>query len=619
MRLVVGVIGHVDHGKTALVRALTGMETDRLPEEKRRGISIALGFAHLALPGGGIDFIDMPGHEKFVRTMVAGATGLDAVLLAVAANEGIKPQTVEHLDIAGLLGIGRAVIAVTKADLAAPRVSAVLADAVVLTRKAGLAVVGTSGTSVVDGAGIGALRAMLLSALAAGRDAADDGVPYLPVDRAFSVAGHGTVVTGTLRRGALAVSDPVELVPAERAVRLRGLQVHGARVAHARPGQRVAVNLRDVALADVPRGVAVAAPGLLTPSDWLSVSLRTVDTAPVLANGARLMLLVGTEEVEARLRLLEGDEAAPGCETLAQLRVARPVAVPAREAFVLRRASPPGTVGGGRILDPAAVRLRRRAPGVLARLRTLAAADAAGIVRFAVAEADAAGVTIGQLGRLAGLSPARVGAVLHGMTVHRGEGGLVVDEAALARVEAAVLGALEAAPAGMAATGLAGRVAEASAAVVEAAVARLVRMGAVRRVGGSVGLARTAARLADQEGEAARRLAHALRLGGLTPPEPASLAPAPVARRLVAQLIRAGVLVRAPDPAQGRVIIFHQEAVAEARRRLAPLLAPPGLLVKDAGAALGISRKYSVPLLEHFDAIKFTRRVADRRVLAQET
>jgi selenocysteine-specific elongation factor len=617
MTLVVGVIGHVDHGKTALVRALTGMETDRLPEEKRRGISIVLGFAHLPTAQGSIDLIDMPGHEKFVRTMVAGSTGLDAVLMVVAANEGIKPQTVEHVDIAGLLRIERAIVAVTKADLADDTtVQAVMTEAVALTRKAGIKVLATTVVSALTGHGVDGLRDLLCAAWAPSREITDDGFPYLPVDRAFTVAGHGTVVTGTLRRGPLTISDPVELVPTGRKVRLRGLQVHGARVTSAMPGQRVALNLRDVKLADAARGVAVAAPDLLTQSTWLSVCLRIVDTAPVLPNGERLLLLVGTEEVEARLRLLDRDAADPGCAILAQLRLTRPVSVPARERFVLRRFSPPLTIGGGRIIEPSAVRLRRGSAGVLERLRVLAAAEADEIVRFAVDEANARGVSVVQLARLAGLSPARVTATLLRMPVHRDETGLVVGAPALARTEAAVLGALAGVPAGLATAALEHRLDEASPGVIAVAIARLARAGVVRLVGSTIFLARDASRQAEMYAESARKLADAVRRGGLTPPEPASLAPAPVARRLVEHLIRAGVLVRAPDPAQGRDIIFHQEAVAEARRRLAPLLAPPGLLVKEAGAALGISRKFCVPLLEHLDEVKFTRRVADRRVLA---
>jgi selenocysteine-specific elongation factor len=253
--MVAGVIGHVDHGKTALVRALTGMETDRLVEERRRGISIALGFAHFTSDDGVIDLIDMPGHERFVRTMIAGATGVDAVLLIVAANEGIKPQTVEHVDIAVLLGVRRAVIAVSKADLVSEQEAAAVArQTAAFAARVGLVATAPILTSATAGRGVGALKHALASAVREGAAPEDDGFPYLPVDRAFSLAGYGTVVTGTLRRGTLAVGDEVAAMPSALRVRVRALQVHGAAVRMASPGQRVAVNLRGVEPAQVRRG-----------------------------------------------------------------------------------------------------------------------------------------------------------------------------------------------------------------------------------------------------------------------------------------------------------------------------------------------------------------------------
>ena len=279
-RAVVGVIGHVDHGKTALVRALTGMETDRLEEERRRGISIALGFAYLQAGDAIIDLIDMPGHERFVRTMVSGATGIDAALLVVAANEGIKPQTVEHLDIAGLLGLKRAIVAVTKTDLVTlPEAEAVAVAAVALAEAAGLQVSATVLTSVHRGDGIAAL-VDALTTVVPDHAASDDGFPYLPIDRVFSVAGHGTVVTGTLRRGPLGVTDDLALAPGDRPIRLRGMQVHGAKTMRGLPGQRLAVNLRAVAASEIARGAALTARGLLPSSDWLTVSCCAPCRAP---------------------------------------------------------------------------------------------------------------------------------------------------------------------------------------------------------------------------------------------------------------------------------------------------------------------------------------------------
>ena len=617
---MVGVIGHVDHGKTALVRALTGMDTDRLPEEKRRGISIALGFAHLCAGDATIDLIDMPGHERFVRTMVSGATGVDAALMVVAANEGVMPQTVEHLDIAGLLGLRRVIVAVSKADLVPPaQAEAAGAGAAALARKAGMAVGATVLTSATTGQGLDALRAALAAAAPDGMVAADAGFPYLPIDRVFSVPGHGTVVTGTLRRGPLAISDKVALAPGAVAIRLRGLQVHGARTAVAQPGQRVAANLRNVEPGQIPRGAALTAPGLLPPSTWLTVTLVAVDGAPDLPTLSRLVLLFGTAEVEVRLRLLDRDALRPGETGLAQLKCVSPVCVPARERFILRRASPPQTVAGGLVIDPAALRLRRHAPIVAARWWRFANAEPHEIVRAELEAAGPAGVALARLAQLAGRSEDRTAALLQGLPMVLGRSRVAVLRPEFDRAAAGLVGMLAQAQGEVAPGRLAAALPWAGRAVLEDATAELVRRGAVIRAAGGVRLHRPQRdrdRLA-QEAASAAQLAEALRQGGLTPPDPSIVAPSIEAKRLVDRLVREGVVVRAPDKVQKRDVLFHQEAVEQAKRRLGALLADGrGMLVGEAGTALGISRKFCVPLLEHLDAVRFTRRIADRRVLA---
>ncbi len=641
-RRLLGVIGHVDHGKTALVRALTGIETDRLPEEKRRGISIALGFAHFVAGDATVDLIDMPGHERFVRTMVSGATGIGAVLLVVAANEGIQAQTVEHIEIAALLGLRQTVLAVTKRDLATPeRLAEVTRDSLALARSAGLEVAETVAVSAVRGDGVEALRAAL--ARLPGADAREWGYPWLPVDRAFSIAGHGTVVTGTLRRGAIASGDELVLSPSGEAVRVRGLQVHGAKVASAGVGQRVAVNLRAVSTGETARGVALTRPGALPPASWLSVRLRAVPSAAgPLRDGARLRLLAGTLEVEASLRLLDRHELAPGETASAQLHCAEPVAVPAREAFILRSPSPARTVAGGVVLDPQASRLRRRDPAALERLERLAAETPERLVAREVADAGAAGRPVLALARLSGLSPDRVAATLSDKAsgdkalgdkaagpqgpASAGTGavviarGVAVARAALDAVGARVPALLAEAPDGMARERLLAALPGVSGPVLEESLSRLAASGVLRLAGGLVAPVRAAFERdrADRDRVGAAALAERVRQAGLSAPDTRDFAADPVLRRLADRLVREGVLVRASDRVQKRELLFHRDTVEAARLRLAPLLAEgAGLLVSDAGAALGVSRKFSVPLLEHFDQIGFTRRVADRRQLAQ--
>ena len=624
-RLLLGVIGHVDHGKTALVRALTGTDTDRLPEERRRGISIALGFAHLRLGNDEIDIIDMPGHERFVRTMVSGATGIDAVLLAVAANEGVKPQTVEHVDIAALLGITRALLVLTKTDLVSAEEAAAAAETLAgFAAKAGLRPVAPPIlTSALAGTGLDTVRAVLATAVADDVDRADAGFAYLPVDRAFSIAGHGTVVTGTLRRGRLRSDSEIEIVPQGPRgigrVRIRALQVHGRAVTSAAPGQRVAVNLRGVEAADVPRGVALAEPGLLTPADWLSVQLAAVAGAPPLRTGMTLQLLFGTEEVAARLRLLDRETLEPGQIALAQLHAVRPVMLPARERFILRVASPAATVAGGQVLDPAARRLRRHASRINVHLQALADASGDMILSRAIESAGGAGLTLRQLARLAGLSPARTAEALPRLDIVRTRGDTLVGRAVFDTLLAALPRLLAAraaeSPAGLSRERLAALVPAAAPALLDEAASRLVADGTLRQEGGLIRVSRPDRERAEAQRDArlAERLEEAIRRGGLTPPD----APDDEhGKRMLDRLVRGGVLVRTHDRVLKRDVLFHRDAVELARHTLSPLLRQgEGLLVKEAGLALGISRKFSVPLLEYLDGIRFTRRVGDRRVL----
>ncbi len=619
-RLLIGVIGHVDHGKTALVRALTGMETDRLPEEQRRGISIALGFAHMRVGEIELDLVDMPGHERFVRTMIAGATGIDAVLLVVDAREGAKPQTAEHVAIAGLLGIERAVLAVSKCDLVPPEIAATVGrEAGALLRSAGLTVAPPILTSAVTGAGIEALRSALVDAPRLGEATERDerGFVWLPIDRAFSLAGHGTIVTGTLRHGRLAALDPLELVPQGIALRMRGMQVHRRAVSTALPGQRVAVNLRGVEASALRRGQALATPGLLRPARWIGVSLRLLEQAPSLRGGAAVTLLAGSLECAARLRLLDRDALEPGERCVAQLDCRPAIALPARERFVLRGGARLGTLGGGVVLDPMMLRLRR---GNTARLEWLAGATPEQIVLREVEAAGPVGCRLAALARVAGLSPARVRAVLQPAPV-RVLGGVALARAAVDRLAAAIERAVADAPAGLSRERvLATTPRHVAAEVVDAILAELCERGRLIRRGGLLHRRDTVGERARvlEEGELAQRFAALLLHARLNPPDTTALLKAhPASRAALDRLIRERIVVRTLDRVQQREILFHREAVRGAQIALAPHLGrPPGVLLGEAGAILGITRKFAVPLMEYLDAVQFTRRVRDRRVLA---
>jgi selenocysteine-specific elongation factor len=359
--LTLGTAGHIDHGKTALVAALTGVDTDRLPEERARGLSIELGYALLALPSGRrLSVVDVPGHERFLRTMVAGATGIDLFLMTIAADDGVMPQTREHAAVLAGLGVTRGVVAITKADRADPAAAAAAAAEL-------LPGVEAVACSARTGDGIAAVAAALdraAAALAGRADAAGEARPaVLHVDRAFTIRGAGTVVTGTLWAGAVAAGDTLVLQPAGRAVRVRSVQVHDAAVARAQAGQRVALNLGGVALREVRRGDALVAGGApVAPTRILDCALE-LRGAPA---GARVQVHHGTRDVAARLVAL-GDG-------LWQLRLEQPLLAAAGDRLVVRSVAPPDTLGGGTVLDARARRHGRR-PELVARLARLACGE----------------------------------------------------------------------------------------------------------------------------------------------------------------------------------------------------------------------------------------------------
>jgi selenocysteine-specific elongation factor len=418
--LVLGTAGHIDHGKTELIRALTGVDTDRLPEEKRRGITIELGFAPLDLGEGlRLSVIDVPGHEGLVRTMVAGATGIDLVLLVVAADEGVMPQTREHLAICELLGLERGVVALTKADRVDADVQE-LAGAEVEELLAGSALAGAPviPVSAKTGVGLDTLRAALqrIAGEAAARTPRE-GPPRLAVDRAFAARGFGCVVTGTLVGNPLAVGDAVEILPAGLRARVRGLERFGERVERAEPGARTALNLQGVELADVPRGSVVTRPGALAPTACFDAALRWLPEASAQDELVSVELLAGASERRARCGPIGASALAPGGAGFARIHVeGEPLALLPGDRFVLRgfarTASGGATLGGGRVLDVAPPRRRRSDPTLAAELELLAQGDPERVVPLRIRRAGFAGMPRAALLRETGLAPQTLDAAL---------------------------------------------------------------------------------------------------------------------------------------------------------------------------------------------------------------
>ncbi len=369
---VIGTAGHVDHGKSALVQALSGIDPDRWAEEKARGLTIDLGFAWAQLPSGReVSIVDVPGHERFIKNMLAGVGGINLALLVVAADEGVMPQTREHLDILDLLDVDRGVVALTKVDLVDEEwlelVQEEVAELLTGTTLEGATI---APCSAHTGAGMAELRALLDSVLEHLPPIRDQGRPRLPIDRAFSISGFGTIVTGTLLDGPLRVGDSVVIEPGAAPARVRGLQSHEQSLDEAPPGARTAVNLSGVSANELERGMVLSSPGWLSPTHAIDVRLRTVPrAAKALPHNATRTLHVGAAEVQARVRLLEGDELEPGRSTWAQLRLEEPIAVARGDHFVLR--SGEATVAGGRVVDTRPRRHHRNDASTLEALRRL--------------------------------------------------------------------------------------------------------------------------------------------------------------------------------------------------------------------------------------------------------
>jgi len=614
--VIVGTAGHIDHGKTALVRALTGVDTDRLPEERRRGITIELGFAPLRLEGvGTVGVVDVPGHEAFVRTMLAGATGVDLALLIVAADEGVMPQTREHVAILSLLGIRGGVVALAKRDLVDDEDWLALVTDDVRAAVAGtpLAMAPVVPTSAVTGAGLPELKLALADAARAipERDAAD--LFRMPVDRSFSVKGTGTVVTGTVWSGTLRRDAVVRILPGDRTARVRGVQAHGAAVDAALPGTRAAIALAGVDTGDVPRGVVIVSDASWRPTLALRADAALLDDAPApLRARTRVRFHLGTAEVGARV-VTAGGGLEPGGRRSARVVLDEPVVARAGDRFILRSASPVVTVGGGTVTDPLPPARRARpwpadAVAPLARLR------------LALAEAGARGIDRAALPVRLGLAPSAADALLAGDAAEALEiGGRCFAAGAADMVAAHLLALLAAAHARAPldpAVSLQSLRAQLAAApeLADRAVAVLAARGEVAIEGGQIRQAGWTPRLTAEQRALQATLAAELRAAGREPPSVAELVAAhgPGIPALLRLLERDGRAVQVEVERY-----YAPEAVEELllalRRGMAPGRVYGPAELRDV---LGVSRKYLIPFLEFTDRRKVTERRAEGRIIS---
>ncbi|HHY37508.1 MAG TPA: selenocysteine-specific translation elongation factor [Clostridia bacterium] len=632
--VVIGTAGHIDHGKTALVRVLTGQETDRLPEEKARGISIDLGFAYFSLPNGVMAaIVDVPGHERFIRNMIAGASGIDVALLVVAANEGIMPQTVEHFDILKLLGIQRGLTVLTKVDIAdADQAKKTLDDVRRLIKGTFLENAPVIPVSSVTGQGLDHLLHALSTVTEELPPKEGVGVTQMPIDRAFAVPGFGLVVTGTVTHGRIVTGDTLQILPPGIEARVRGLQVHRSEVNQVREGMRTAVNLTgpDLDAAAVKRGMVLAAPGLLSPLRYFVADLTLLESADrPLATGSRVRLHVGTSEVMARITLLDQERLNPGESGYARIKTESEVVLTPRTRFIIRSYSPVTTIGGGVVLDIHG-HYRRFDKAGISFLHKMHSASSQDIVSLEI-QRHLRPISLMDVVKRTGLSPGFVGKVID-EKMRNGE--IVCLDKTDAFLASSTLDALyeqmtraltefhrtSRLTKGMKMEDLRSAVAaDWNPRSFADLVGLLAQRNALLLHGDVVSLPHLAPRLTEAEEMARTQIIKAFAEGGFKPPSISeAIAKAGVdprtGREIAAMLEKDGVIVRV----QGDMA-FHSSWVAEAARRLVDYLSRnKTITVAQFKDLTGTTRKYALPLLSYFDTTRLTRRVGDVRVLRKE-
>ncbi len=630
--VIVGTAGHIDHGKTALVKALTGIDADRLEEEKRRGITIDIGFAHLELPasGGGrirLGFVDVPGHERFVRNMLAGVGGIDLVLLVIAADEGIKPQTREHFDICRLLAIQRGIAVLTKSDAVDAETLEVVRlevedfvrgsflDTTLDPAKSPIVAV-----SSLTGAGLHELKSALTKAaseVAAKNSAA---LARLPIDRVFTMKGFGTVVTGTLVAGTIRKEEELQVFPTGKQVRVRGVQVHGSPAEAAAAGQRTALNLAGVSNEDLSRGMTLATADTFHSTSRVDTLLSLLPAAKPLKDGARVHFHAYTTETIAEARLYATKQLKPGDEAYAQLRFAEPMLLLPGDRFIVRQFSPVVTIGGGVVLDASPAAGKQRAEDATAFLKVMRDGSPEQVLAARVARRGAIGL--------------RLDDISGEMNIRREEAtklaaaaGLawcnpvLVAPAAYAEAKADVLQAVrkfhDANPlvAGMSKEELRDRV-NLGPEVFYSVLGKLAEEKKLEVAGELVHLPGRGVVMKDDEAESKKIIEQAFASAGLKVPSLKEvLARLKVdkvrAQKIVTLLLRDKVLIKVSED-----LVFHQSALLDLRQKIAALkTAAPRIDVARFKDMTGVSRKYAIPLLEYLDRERVTRRVGDERVI----
>jgi selenocysteine-specific elongation factor len=626
--VIVGTAGHIDHGKTALVRALTGIDADRLEEEKRRGITIDIGFANIELPTPDgeilrLGFVDVPGHERFVRNMLAGVGGIDLVLLVIAADESIKPQTREHFDICRLLSVRRGITVLTKSDAVDPEsLDVVRLEVEEFLRGSFLGSPSpVVAVSSLTGAGIDDLKHELVRVAKQIPARDSNAIARLPIDRVFTMKGFGTVVTGTLVSGTIRKEDELEVFPSGRRVRVRGVQVHGKSAAQAVAGQRTALNLAGATTEELMRGMMLAPASTFLATSRVDVELSLLPSAKPLRDRARVHFHSYTSEAIATVVLYAKKQVGSGENAFAQLRLSKPSLLLPGDRFIIRHFSPVVTIGGGVVVENTPPKRIKDVTGYADFLRTLTDELRAGMLRARVIGSGARGLGLADAVARTGWPPEQIISGAATPEIVR-IGNVFIFRLALDLVRKGLISALEvfhkhsALVAGMSREELRGRFAEVAPAVFDSVFEDALRARKIELAGELVRLAGRSVVMKDEEAESKKVIEAAFANAGLKVPALKDvLAGLKIdkarAQKIVTLLLRDKVLIKISDD-----LVFHRDAMLDLRKRMAAEKAKSSKLdVARFKDLTGVSRKYAIPLLEYLDREHVTRRVGDERVI----
>jgi len=632
--IILGTAGHIDHGKTSLIKAVTGIDTDRLKEEKARGITIELGFAWLDLAGGQrVGIVDVPGHEKFVKNMVAGAAGIDAVALIIAADEGVMPQTREHLDICKLLGIQHGLVVLTKIDMVDEEWLELVADDVhTYLRGSFLEDAPIVQVSSVTGQGLSDFVAAVAALCEKVPDRSSKGLFRLPVDRVFSMKGFGTVITGSLASGRIRVGENIMIFPSGIQSRVRGIQIHNEPVDEASAGVRTAINFQGLDRAQVKRGDVLARVDTLRPSYMVDVVLDYLgfDKKP-LKNRTKVRFYTGTSEIEGYVILLDREELKPGDRAIVQLRLEEPVAVVRDDRFVIRSYSPIRTIGGGHIINPVPKKHKRFKQPLLAFLETLASSDPREILVRHIENSGLYGISFADLAVMTNIPERDLDQELQKLLSQRAV--IQIDRDERTYIHASVFDELQqravrvledfhsSSPLkpGMAKEVFKARLSRIlDPRVFNLMLQTLVKTGRIVREKEMLRLSGHKVALHDDLAEIQRKIEAVYLQQGLHPPSFKELVSSLDGRAeqlqdIVDHMVQEGSLVKVKEN-----LYFHKEVVEDVRTKLVAFLKTNGeISTPQLKEMIGVSRKYMIPLIEYFDDAKVTIRVGDVRRLRE--